>query len=142
MNWRKYAACKGMSVDMFMPKRGEIRKINEAKAICESCRVLKACRAESIRLAQDVDLDGIYGGWTKNQRRREMMAMGLTVRRFGYTTTPLPTMHREVRKIHGTESAYRKHLANDETPCDECYEAHENRKRRRADLERARRQTA
>lgn len=137
MMWRKYAACKGMPVDLFMPGRGEISKIKEAKKVCESCPVLKACRDESIRLAQDVDLDGIYGGWTKNQRRREMMSMGLSVRRFGYTTTPMPTMTREVRKIHGTETAYLRHIANGETPCEECVDGHQKMLRRKAEWARA-----
>lgn len=137
MNWRKHAACKGLPVDLFMPKRGEVMKIKDARAVCASCSALEKCREFSIQLAQEVDLDGIYGGWTKNERSKAMRAMGLTVRRLGYTSAPVKTMKREVVKIHGTETAYRKHLADKETPCEVCQQKHDDRRYRIAQTRRA-----
>lgn len=139
MSWRKNAACRGLPVDLFMPGRGEFKKMRDAKAICETCPVINECRDESIQLAQDVDLDGIYAGWTKNERRRFMLSQGLTVRRFGYSNVPTTKIVREVKNVHGTETAYHNHVLNGETPCEDCQTRHDERRARAAAYKRKKR---
>lgn len=136
MMWMKKAACKGLPIDLFMPKRGEIMKVREARAICKECPVVGQCRAYGLETAQVVDLDGIFGGWTKLERLRFLRENGLHARRTGGVMMPNPNMRRVVVKQHGTETAYRKHLASKEKPCDICFQAHEDRKYRAAQYNR------
>ena len=138
MMWMKYAACKGLPVDLFMPKRGEISKIKEARKICAGCPVLKACRDYSIEAAQEADLDGVFGGWTKLERMKYMRSKGLHFRRMGYSNQPMPTVERRDANSHGTASAYRRHIKAHEEPCQECLESHQERLYRIASYQRKR----
>lgn len=139
MSWMSRAACKGMPVELFMPRRGEVVKIREARKVCFACPVLSECREYSMRAAQEADLDGIFGGWTKIERQRHMRRQGLRVRRMGYSNAPMPEPTRRMDGDHGTASAYRRHIRDNESPCDECYEAHQARLYRRAQYDRTRR---
>lgn len=138
MMWMKYAACRGLPVDVFMPKRGEMAKIRDARKVCSECAVMKSCRDYSIEAAQSVDLDGVFGGWTKNERLKHMRAKGIPMRRTGYSNIPMPKTKRKAAHSHGTASAYRKHLALNELPCEDCYKSHQERLYRQASESRKR----
>jgi WhiB family redox-sensing transcriptional regulator len=62
--WYADAACRGMDQRLFFPPRGETA--DEARAVCASCPVREPCRA----LAVDEQLDGIWGGTSRRQRRQ------------------------------------------------------------------------
>lgn len=132
VKWMRYAACKGSPVDLFMPKRGEVRKIQAARKICADCPVLKACREYSIQAAQETDLDGVFGGWTKLERRKHMKSLGVHPRRTGYSNIPMPKTDRRLVGSHGTASAYLRHIRANEDPCEQCSVAQEERRYRAA----------
>ena len=93
----KRAACKGIDPDLFMPVRGENLKIKKAK------------------LAQIYDTHGIFGGWTRQQRSKELRRLGLSQRRWGSGGPQ--------NMKHGTKLGYLTHMLAGETPCTICVEA-------------------
>ena len=64
--WREYAACLGMTGDLFFGKLGYNKKqIDTAKAVCKSCTVKRAC----LEYANDnVMTHGVWGGKTPAER--------------------------------------------------------------------------
>lgn len=69
-SWRKKARCKGLSVDLFFPKKKEIKTnhflIANSRLVCAGCPVRKEC----LRFAVDnVITHGIYGGVMPIDRR-------------------------------------------------------------------------
>jgi WhiB family transcriptional regulator, redox-sensing transcriptional regulator len=62
--WRQQAACRGVDLDLFYPKRGE--SAGPARQVCAQCPVRQACLeyALSNRIAS-----GIWGGLTERERR-------------------------------------------------------------------------
>lgn len=68
MNWREFAACRGMSVDDFFAERGDSQQlVKKAKATCKNCPVKRACLV--VALKQDPDSWGVFGGTTAKTRR-------------------------------------------------------------------------
>jgi len=63
--WKKFAACRDMSPDVFFPVRGESVKI--AKEICSGCRVKSACLEDALSSRQGVL--GVAGGTTERERK-------------------------------------------------------------------------
>jgi len=49
--WQRHAACRGVDVDLFHPRRGESSA--QAKLICSTCDVVDACRQWAL-----TELDG------------------------------------------------------------------------------------
>ncbi len=62
--WWERAACKGLDIDVFYPKRGLPAK--KAKRICATCPVLNTCRAYALVAGERV---GIWGGLSEKERR-------------------------------------------------------------------------
>jgi WhiB family redox-sensing transcriptional regulator len=64
--WWRYAACRGVDVNVFYPsapaRQVDIRK---ATAYCDDCPVVDECLAEAVLFD---DRDGIWGGKTPPQR--------------------------------------------------------------------------
>lgn len=77
--WQKQAACAGMDVNIFFPKRGETKKAQEAKKICSTCPVIEECREYSFELAQEFDTIGIFGGLASENRRNVLNGRGIKV---------------------------------------------------------------
>lgn len=78
-DWQKHAACAGMDVNIFFPKRGETEKAKQAKKICASCPVVDDCREYSIELAKEFDTVGIFGGLAAINRKHVMRERGMKV---------------------------------------------------------------
>lgn len=66
-DWVTDAACRGMDPDLFFPDRGEVDSAAKARAVCESCPVIDACRSYAVAANER---DGIWGGLSEKQRRR------------------------------------------------------------------------
>jgi WhiB family redox-sensing transcriptional regulator len=65
--WRKHAACRGISADVFYPVTEDEADAAEAKAICVECPVRQACLEHAL---SHRERDGIWGGATERERRR------------------------------------------------------------------------
>lgn len=63
--WRNFAACRGMSVDLFYPHRGDNATGDAAKAVCDGCPVARFCAHYGLR-----EHWGVWGGMSEKQRRR------------------------------------------------------------------------
>ena len=68
--WQESAACRELPTEMFFYTDGErgprrTNRENAAKAICASCPVIQACRAQALTLAEPY---GIWGGLTEDDR--------------------------------------------------------------------------
>ena len=66
--WLQYGACRGMDVNDFMPVRGDIVKIRNAKKICNTCPVMFQCRQYGLDNHRAWDLHGVFGGLTRMER--------------------------------------------------------------------------
>jgi WhiB family transcriptional regulator, redox-sensing transcriptional regulator len=62
--WHKRAACKG-ETDLFFSYDEEM--VEQARAICENCPVRRECLETALA---DSNLYGVWGGFTKAERRR------------------------------------------------------------------------
>jgi WhiB family redox-sensing transcriptional regulator len=60
------AACRGQDPSLFLPEK--YKPADAARAICETCPELDACRAYA--LAAPDNLQGIWGGLSQRQRRK------------------------------------------------------------------------
>lgn len=105
-NWRFRAACGGMDVNKFFPKRDD----NPAEALntCRRCPVREACLEEHLG-----EYRGIFGGLTGEQRA--------ALRRGRKRVT--------VASACGTVGGYRLHLHRRETACEPCVAAKRERSR-------------
>ena len=66
--WRSVAACRSAEPDLFFPVSGSasnLPQVAEAKAICARCPVRRQCLAFALRTVQ---LYGIWGGMTEEER--------------------------------------------------------------------------
>lgn len=67
-NWKEFANCRGMSIDVFFGERGDPpSKARKAKLICSTCPVKKSCLM--VALSQSDDNHGIFGGVSSVDRR-------------------------------------------------------------------------
>lgn len=65
MNWRQYAACKGMDPEVFFPDAGRNERV---KKLCDPCSVKAQC-LEFARVTETPRLrHGIWGGTSANER--------------------------------------------------------------------------
>jgi WhiB family redox-sensing transcriptional regulator len=62
--WHKRAACKG-ETDFFFSYDEEM--VEQARAICQECPVRQECLETALA---DANLYGVWGGYTKAERRR------------------------------------------------------------------------
>lgn len=74
--WTKQAACLGMDPDLFMPQRGENKKVQKAKKICRNCPVVNECREYGLELSAKYDTHGIFGGLSKYERAAILKQQG------------------------------------------------------------------
>ena len=107
--WRDNAACRGMDVDLFYPERGDHEGIAAAVAICNTCTVADHCLDWALTNREFL---GILGG--KTAKRREQIA-GRTSR--------MPTGKPRPQAACGTYGGYKRHLRNDDPPCQPCIDA-------------------
>jgi hypothetical protein len=95
-SWMDRAACAGSPVDFYPDERS-----NPAPAleICRSCPVTREC----LDYAREHKQEGIWGGFTENQRKGR----------------------KRVRTLQpcGTVAAFQRHVRRRETPCEACREA-------------------
>lgn len=70
--WKTRAACRGMDVNLFYPRRGE--SVVAAVAVCNRCPVRSECLAYALEPPNDEALNifrfGIWGGKSERARRR------------------------------------------------------------------------
>lgn len=69
MDWRHYAACKGMDPEIWFPvgtNGPAILQIAKAKAVCRRCPVAAECLAWALASGTD---SGTWGGMTEGERR-------------------------------------------------------------------------
>lgn len=64
--WMEHAACVGKPVELFFEYRTD-RDIEQARTVCQSCPVRRACLNHA--LANRIE-DGMWGGYTEPERRR------------------------------------------------------------------------
>lgn len=75
--WRDHAACKNVPIETFFPTKGASqKKVEQAKAICNTCKVKQDCYEWSIQFPER-SLMGIWGGMTGKDRRAERKRLGL-----------------------------------------------------------------
>jgi WhiB family transcriptional regulator, redox-sensing transcriptional regulator len=67
INWRDEGECRGLDPAVFYPDEDDEIAVDMAKAICESCPVLDACREHAIARREKL---GIWGATTWRERRR------------------------------------------------------------------------
>ena len=68
-DWRAAAACRDKDPDLFFPGGGTAaayQQIEEAKAVCYSCKVSDACLKCALSTNQDY---GVWGGLSEDERR-------------------------------------------------------------------------
>ncbi|HWC11606.1 MAG TPA: WhiB family transcriptional regulator [Acidimicrobiales bacterium] len=61
--WMARASCRGMAPATFFPSRGEAT--DEAREVCAACPV----RAECLAYAVAEDMEGVWAGTSKRERR-------------------------------------------------------------------------
>ena len=72
-NWRKYAACRGMDVNIFFPEQGDTDAVDAAKDICSRCSVTTECFVASNHAfgQRTIHDSGVWGGLTPAQRKKK-----------------------------------------------------------------------
>lgn len=65
--WRKWAACRGIDVEVFFPETDDDAEVEAAKAVCEACPVRQACLEHALAHRER---EGVWGGATERERRR------------------------------------------------------------------------
>jgi WhiB family transcriptional regulator, redox-sensing transcriptional regulator len=68
MDWAADAACKGMDVNLFFPRKGGTAR--KAKALCAACPVIEQCRAafDVMEHGMTSSIYGVVGGETVIER--------------------------------------------------------------------------
>jgi hypothetical protein len=109
-DWMQHAACRGMDAALFMPERGDIDTLNQAKAVCQTCHVRLECLEYGLE-----EKYGVWGGMAESARRE------LRARRYQQTGIK----HFRTRKPieHGTVAGYHQHKRRREEPCESCRRA-------------------
>ena len=67
VDWRKDAACNGVSSDIFFPASEEPPAAARAKEICAECPAMDACLPYALSTHPAA---GVWGGLDANERRR------------------------------------------------------------------------
>jgi len=69
MTWRNRSACLGKNPDLFFPdgrSNAARLQIEEARAVCRGCDVVKACLKRAMESDQDT---GVWGGLSEDERQ-------------------------------------------------------------------------
>ena len=69
-DWQLHAACRGMNSEVFFHPEGERgnqrrSRDDRAKAVCDSCPVLKRCRDHALASREPY---GVWGGLSEHER--------------------------------------------------------------------------
>jgi len=64
-NWRAFANCAGLDVDMFFPEKSDVT--DTVKKVCANCTVRTECAAFAISIPE---ISGYWGGTTERQRQK------------------------------------------------------------------------
>lgn len=77
-DWQKDGACRGVSSEVFYHpegERGRARLLRErkAKAICQHCPVVQACREHALSIGETY---GIWGGMSEGERMEYLRRRG------------------------------------------------------------------
>lgn len=67
--WRRLAACKGVDPAVFHPEDDDLAAVEAAKDVCARCPVRQACLEHALSVREP---DGVWGGLTARERRREI----------------------------------------------------------------------
>ncbi|EPI43664.1 WhiB family transcriptional regulator [Gardnerella vaginalis] len=68
-NWRNTAACRDKDPELFFPLGSAgiaMQQLEEAKAVCRSCKVATECLRCALETNQDY---GVWGGLSEDERR-------------------------------------------------------------------------
>ena len=72
-DWRAKAACRDKDPELFFPvgnTGAAYQQIEEAKAVCRTCKVIDAC----LKCALDTNQDyGVWGGFSKKKHAHTIM---------------------------------------------------------------------
>lgn len=74
--WREQAACVGMPLSVFFPRKGDKPSVVEAKRVCAGCPVQVPCLDDA--LLDPYDNLGIRAGTSAKDRQRERNRRGIT----------------------------------------------------------------
>jgi WhiB family redox-sensing transcriptional regulator len=69
MDWRHHALCRDEDPELFFPigtGGPAAQQIQEAKVVCQRCRVTDACLEWAVESGQD---SGVWGGLSEDERR-------------------------------------------------------------------------
>jgi WhiB family transcriptional regulator, redox-sensing transcriptional regulator len=69
MDWRHHAACRDVDPELFFPIGNTgpaLLQIDEAKRVCQHCKVVESCLAWALESGQDA---GVWGGLSEDERR-------------------------------------------------------------------------
>lgn len=108
--WMQDAACRGMDAALFMPERGDIDTLNQAKAVCRNCHVRLQCLEYGLE-----EKYGIWGGMAESARRK------LRAQRYKETGVKWDKRRKPIE--HGTVAGYHQHKRRNEEPCESCRRA-------------------
>jgi len=64
-NWRAFANCAGLDVEMFFPEKSDVT--DTVKKVCANCTVRLECAAFAIFIPE---ISGYWGGTTERQRQK------------------------------------------------------------------------
>ena len=70
--WQFEGACRVLPPEMFFHPEGERgrsrrQRIEQAKAVCEACPVIEACREHALTVREPY---GVWGGLSEDERQR------------------------------------------------------------------------
>ena len=108
--WDHRAECREADPEMFFPDVGDVYAAAAAKALCGRCPVQVECRTFALE-NPDLAYFGVWGGLSQNDRWEHP------------DRRPLGRWETRERKPCGTPAAFRRHLRNDERPCEACRRA-------------------
>ena len=69
MDWRHHAACRDVDPELFFPIGNTgpaLLQIDEAKQVCQRCKVMEPCLQWALESGQDA---GVWGGLSEDERR-------------------------------------------------------------------------
>jgi WhiB family redox-sensing transcriptional regulator len=69
MDWRHHAACRDVDPELFFPIGNTgpaLLQIDEAKSVCQRCKVTEPCLQWALESGQDA---GVWGGLSEDERR-------------------------------------------------------------------------
>lgn len=71
--WQQQGLCRQGDPDLFFPEKGDQTAVSEAKKICNLCPVQTECGTWGILY----ELDGVWGGTSRNERQQLRAKLGI-----------------------------------------------------------------